>query len=297
MSALIDNDSIRDVDSLATDAPDAPSLSPNQRAWRRFKRNRLGYVSLVIFAIMLAIATFAELVANDPDRYRRVALVLDGVQFGLLLAATAGLFHYVPHTDVRWRHAGAGALFVAVAFELAKSGLAWYVESVPTYSTVYGALATLPILLLWIYMVWVIVLLGAIIAAYAPSLQMRVVRRPPHAGWRFELALEVLGALRDAREGAQRGVSLAGLAASLRTDPLQLEPLVDLLVALDWVARLDEGGAATDGPRLMLLCDPSRTRLGPLLEQTLLAPGPAVAAFNRRAALGSLTLAEALPAR
>jgi membrane protein len=226
-----------------------------------------------------------------------VALVLDGVQFGLLLAATAGLFHYVPHTDVRWRHAGAGALFVAVAFELAKSGLAWYVESVPTYSTVYGALATLPILLLWIYMVWVIVLLGAIIAAYAPSLQMRVVRRPPHAGWRFELALEVLGALRDAREGAQRGVSLAGLAASLRTDPLQLEPLVDLLVALDWVARLDEGGAATDGPRLMLLCDPSRTRLGPLLEQTLLAPGPAVAAFNRRAALGSLTLAEALPAR
>lgn len=65
MSALIDNDPIRDVDSLATDAPDAPSLSPNQRAWRRFKRNRLGYVSLVIFAIMLAIATFAELVAND----------------------------------------------------------------------------------------------------------------------------------------------------------------------------------------------------------------------------------------
>jgi membrane protein len=226
-----------------------------------------------------------------------VALVLDAVQFGLLLAATAGLFHYVPHTDVRWRHAGAGALFVAVAFELAKGGLAWYVESVPAYSTVYGALATLPILLLWIYMVWVIVLLGAIIAAYAPSLQMRVVRRPPHPGWRFELALEVLSALRDAREAARRGVSLAGLAASLRTDPLQLEPLVDLLVALDWVARLDEGGAATDGPRLMLLCEPSRTALGPLLDQTLLAPGPAVAAFQRRAALGRLTLEDALPAR
>lgn len=65
MSALIDNDPIRDVDSLAADAPVAPSLSPNQRAWRRFKRNRLGYVSLIIFAVMLAIATFAELVAND----------------------------------------------------------------------------------------------------------------------------------------------------------------------------------------------------------------------------------------
>jgi membrane protein len=223
-----------------------------------------------------------------------VALVLDAVQFGLLLAATAGLYHYVPHTDVRWRHALAGGLFVAVAFELAKAVLAWYVDSVPVYSTVYGALATLPILLLWIYTVWVIVLLGAIIAAYAPSLQMRVVRRPPHPGWRFELALEVLKALRDAREGDLRGVSLADLATALRTDPLQLEPLVDLLVALDWVARLDEAGAATDGPRLLLLCDPARTSLKPLLDHTLLAPGPAAAAFSRRAALDRLTLQDVL---
>jgi membrane protein len=39
-------------------------------------------------------------------------------------AAMAGLFHYVPNTFVRWRHAWAGALFVAVAFELAKAALA-----------------------------------------------------------------------------------------------------------------------------------------------------------------------------
>jgi membrane protein len=165
---------------------------------------------------------------------------------------------------------------------------------VTIYTTVYGALATLPILLLWIYLVWVIVLLGAIIAAYAPSLQMRVVRRAPHAGWRFELALEVLRALHAARDAPQRGLSLASLAASLRTDPLQLEPLVDLLVAIDWVARLDEGGAATDGPRLMLLCKPEQTSLLPLLDHTLLAPGPAVAAFSRRAALDRLMLQDAL---
>ncbi len=66
MSALIDNDPIRDVDTLpAGAATPAPSLSPNQRAWRRFKRNRLGYVSLLVFAAMLVVATFAEFVAND----------------------------------------------------------------------------------------------------------------------------------------------------------------------------------------------------------------------------------------
>ncbi|HUH95505.1 MAG TPA: ABC transporter permease [Casimicrobiaceae bacterium] len=41
------------------------SLSPNQRAWARFKRNRLGYVSLVVFVILLAVATVAEIVSND----------------------------------------------------------------------------------------------------------------------------------------------------------------------------------------------------------------------------------------
>jgi microcin C transport system permease protein len=41
------------------------SLSPNQRAWARFKRNRLGVISLYLFGVMLALATFAELVSND----------------------------------------------------------------------------------------------------------------------------------------------------------------------------------------------------------------------------------------
>ena len=41
------------------------SLSPNQRAWARFRRNRLGFVSLLIFAVMLTVATFGELISND----------------------------------------------------------------------------------------------------------------------------------------------------------------------------------------------------------------------------------------
>ncbi len=45
-------------------APDAP-LSPNRRAWARFRRNRLGYLSLWAFGILLVVATLAELVSND----------------------------------------------------------------------------------------------------------------------------------------------------------------------------------------------------------------------------------------
>ncbi|MFO1273864.1 MAG: YihY family inner membrane protein [Rubrivivax sp.] len=219
-----------------------------------------------------------------------LALALNGVEFGLLALAMAGLFHYVPNTAVRWRHAWAGALFVAVAFEVAKRGLAWYVASVPTYSAVYGTFATAPVLLLWIYLGWVIVLLGAVIAAYAPSLQRRVVRRPARPGDRFELALVVLRELDRARQGDRRGVDLLTLAEQLATDPLQIEPVLDWLVQADWAARLDEGGT----PRHVLLADPARTPAAPLVDAMLLEPGASVQAFRSRAGVEQMTLAELL---
>jgi membrane protein len=219
-----------------------------------------------------------------------VGMVLGAAEFLLLAAAMAGLFHYVPNTAVRWRHAWAGGFFVAAAFELAKQGLAWYVSSVPTYSMVYGAFATLPILLLWIYLGWVIVLLGAVIAAYAPSLQMRVLRVAPTPGHRFELAMTLLHQLAAARAEGTHGVSLARLAEGLRIDPLQLEPVIEELQGLDWVARLDEEGQA----RHVLLVDPASTPARELIDRLLLMPGSASAGFRHAARLEALTLAELL---
>ncbi|MDO9458911.1 MAG: YihY family inner membrane protein, partial [Alphaproteobacteria bacterium] len=159
-----------------------------------------------------------------------VNLLLGLLEFGLLGAVVAGLYRFVPNTAVRWRHAWAGGLFVAFGFELGKRGLAWYVETAPGFSAVYGAFVTLPILLLWIYLSWVIVLLGAVIAAYAPSLQMRVVRRADTPGLRFELALEMLRELGRAHHSEHRGLTLATLCRRLRADPLQLAPVIELLV-------------------------------------------------------------------
>ena len=139
-----------------------------------------------------AISASQGLVGSMPGG---VSFLLDTLEFALLATGMAGLFHYVPNTHVRWRHALAGGLFVAVGFEVAKRVLGWYLRQVPTYAVVYGAFATVPIFLVWIYFGWVIVLLGAVIAAYAPSLQMRVVRRPDVPGSRFQLAIAILRAM------------------------------------------------------------------------------------------------------
>jgi membrane protein len=221
-----------------------------------------------------------------------LAVLLGVLQFVLLLGAMAGLFHYVPNTLVLWRHAFAGALFVAIGFEIAKRGLAWYVQSVPTYSAVYGAFATVPIFLVWIYLGWVIVLLGAVVAAYAPSLQMRVVRRAPSPGDRFALAVALLHELSAARSGSRHGLSIGDLAQRLRTEPLQIEPILDLLVEIDWAARLDEAGAQ----RHVLLCEPSTTPAAPLVTRLLLEPAPGLQGFMRRAGFETMMLKDVLDA-
>ncbi len=236
-----------------------------------------------------AISASRGLVGTVPGG---VGLLLGLFEFLLLLAVLAGLFHYVPNTHVRWRHALAGGLFAALGIEAAKKVLTWYVASVPTYSTVYGAFATLPILLLWLYMAWGIVLLGAVLAAYAPSLGMHLQRHELLPGHRFALALAVLRALAQARHGGQGGHAVQPLAEQLQADPLLIESVMATLTELGWAGRLEDDTATA--PRHVLLIDPASAPARPLLEALLLGADPKTAAFRERAGFERLRLAELL---
>lgn len=217
-----------------------------------------------------------------------LAVLLRLLELVGLAAAVAGLFHYVPNTDVRWRHAFLGGIFVAIAFTLAKSGLAWYVKRVPTYSTLYGAFATVPIFLVWLYLGWVIMLVGAVLAANAPSLGQAMPRRRDVPGLAFELALDTLRELGRRQAAGEVGATKLGLALRLRVDPLQLEPVLDQLVDLDLVGRLEEGGAQ----RLVLLCRPETTPAEPLLKALLAGRSNGLATLWARSAWQDLTLAQ-----
>jgi membrane protein len=217
-----------------------------------------------------------------------LALALQTLEFVLMAVAASALFRYVPNTDVRWRHALAGGLFVAAGLEAAKHALAWYVGSMPGISVVYGAFATLPILLLWIYLSWLVLLFGAVIAAYAPSLQMHLVRQSDAPGRRFALALALLRALDLARRTPPHGLTVAQLAAAQRVEPLQVDAALELLSQLGWVGRLEEQADR----RHVLLCDPATAPAEPLVDQLLLAPDPRSRAFRQQTSLSSLTLAQ-----
>jgi membrane protein len=200
--------------------------------------------------------------------------LLDALEFALLAAGVSALYHYVPNTRVKWAHAAAGGIFVAIAFEVAKALLAWYLRSVPTYAAVYGAFATVPILLLWFYIAWLIVLFGAVIAAYLPSLLSGVARRGGKPGWNFQLAFETIAALDAARLTNAKGLTQLQLASRLRVDDLQLVRPLQALRELDWIGNLDSDGDATQ--RIVLLVDADATALMPLAHRLLL-PQDAIA--------------------
>lgn len=91
--------------------------------------------------------------------------VLAPAPLALSTLALALLYRLVPATRVPWRHAFAGALVAAVAFEAAKQAFALYLTQVPTLRDIYGTLAAVPAFLVWIYLCWLIVLVGAAITA------------------------------------------------------------------------------------------------------------------------------------
>ena len=190
-----------------------------------------------------------------------VKVLLNMLEFVVIATGLAAMYRFVPNTQVRWTHALLGGVFTATGLELAKKVLAWYLAQVPTISAVYGAFATVPILLIWIYVAWVIVLLGAVVAAYSPSLRSGIARRGDTPGWNFQLAIEILQTLSK----ADTGKNLNGLSKELRVDDLQLEAPLETLIDLDWIAKLDE-----EEERFVILIDPGKTLLKPLTERLLL---------------------------
>ena len=138
------------------------------------------------------------------------------------LAAITAIYRVVPHRTIKLRYAVAGALLATVLLESIKWGLGLYLSSFNSYTTIYGTVAVAPILLLWIYLGWVAVLLGASLAS-----SMAAFRYQP-VSMRLPLGYEIYGLLRllgrfDAARAQGKG---------LHSDQiLQLEPmLTDSLV-------------------------------------------------------------------
>ncbi len=91
--------------------------------------------------------------------------LLSFVPFILTWFSFTLIYTLVPNTKVHIKHAAGGALLATVFFTLGKKAFGWYITTFPSYELIYGAMATLPLMLLWLQLSWLFVLLGAQLAA------------------------------------------------------------------------------------------------------------------------------------
>ena len=164
------------------------------------------------------------------------------IPFVLELIACTLLYCIIPNCAVRWRDAAIGATVAAVAIEILKIGFGIYIGSLSSYQIVYGAIAAIPIFLLWMYVSWMAVLLGAVVAANLPT--WRVDERLAHlssGGVRLGFALALIAALARAQ---RRGLTYrtASLAAELGVPTSVLDEHLQVLARAGFTAPTQGGG-------------------------------------------------------
>jgi membrane protein len=191
------------------------------------------------------------------------ALLLGLVPVVLTAVAFTLAYLVVPNRAGELRHALAGGAAAAVMFELMKRGFALYIGKVPSYTLVYGAFATIPIFLIWIYLSWVVTLLGAVIAASLPDFHVLRNARATHPGAAFRDALEILRVLVRAQAAARTPRTREVIAAA-RVPREAAHRLLDELAAAGWLARVA-------GDRWTLACDPDRLTIAEIYERLVFA--------------------------
>lgn len=196
----------------------------------------LAAASLALSASVLALPLFST---GEGKALANVALRVAPML--IELAAITAVYRVVPHRTILLRYAVAGALLATVLLELIKWGLGVYLGSFNSYQKIYGALAAAPILLLWIYLTWVAILLGASLASSMAAFRYQPASLRLPVGFEMYGLLRLLGRFREARaEG--RGLSEDRL---LELEPMLTDSLVqEFLMCLSRVQllRCDESG-------------------------------------------------------
>ncbi|MCW4454086.1 YihY family inner membrane protein [Flavobacterium sp. MXW15] len=196
----------------------------------------LAAASLAVSAKVLALPLFGTTEGRWlADLGLRLAPIT--IEFLCIMLA----YRVVPHHTVKWRHAVPGALLAALMLELVKWGMGLYLGSFQSYQKLYGTVAFVPILLLWIYLGWVSVLLGASLSSSIAAFRYQPAAMRLPQGGEFYGLLRLLGRFREARAQG-RGL---GEEEILELEPLLTDSLLqELLCALERInlVRRDEGG-------------------------------------------------------
>jgi membrane protein len=163
------------------------------------------------------------------------------VPLGLTALAFGLLYRLVPNRQVSLIDAAIGGVFAAVFFEAMKYGFGQFISNFSSYKLVYGAFASVPIFLVWVYASWVVVIFAAVITAGLSYWRTGGVKNPGPPGALFVDALETIILLARAHRDGDV-LNLQQLRSIVQLPWEEMEFILDRLVMAGWVAKLQGNG-------------------------------------------------------
>lgn len=168
------------------------------------------------------------------------ALIYTILSLALTTAGFTFLYVVVPNRDVEWHDAAWGGLVAGLAFEVAKRGFAIFITQFPTYSKIYGALAALPLFLLWLYVSWLITLVGALLVAALPVVKYERWWHDAVPGGEFVDAMAILKVLYTASvRGDTALVSARRIRRGTRLGFDEMDLLLEKMAGEGWAGRVN----------------------------------------------------------
>jgi len=202
----------------------------------------LGPILVVGGLALSSYITALPMLHAAADQIATQSRLLNLLPFVITFVTLVLMYTMVPNRRVSWRHAAIGALLGAILFEFARWGFTEFIRNSPNYEEIYGALAAIPIFLLWIYLSWIIVILGASIAASISAFEYTVPHEALPEGAEFIGLLVVLQHFVDAQ---RLGESVDPATVRLREPYLPSSAIAayfDDLQRADMIQRGEAGG-------------------------------------------------------
>lgn len=193
-------------------------------------------ISIFVTSYLISLPFFSDF---EPSIWKNF---LAGLPFITTSLAFTLLYLLIPNRAVPWLYAAIGGISATLLFELAKKIFALYVTQSDLYQTVYGALATIPLFLIWIYVSWVVILLGAEMTYCLSSFRWGEDRETHSETNQFIHAYRLLGHLWHAQKQGQGLSNEALLHAERWQDEALLCKVLDKLSSTYWIHRTQNGG-------------------------------------------------------
>jgi len=189
--------------------------------------------SLSLSGYLTAVKKYQFAAAISPVVTAPLPTILSALAFTVLFAA-------IPNRRVSIRDAAIGGAVAALLFAGLRWGFAIYITSSKAYTSLYGAVAAVPIFLFWMFLSWAVVLVGAEITAALPEWRAghHQAERRAQGARRLTIALDVLALLMQAAIAATKGMSRRDLLDATALPERDLQPVLRRLCHAGFVAPL-----------------------------------------------------------